>query len=351
MLVQAFDILNWFVGSADIKNAFHQMRIPGWLHVFIALPAVLASEASETGKTIKQKKVCSRFFGFPCSCNTSNGVLVGDVLQSRCHGPQYRSSGVLILLFSIVVTIALNRCSVAHMAWDPLAFVGRMLTIFGVLTRGANCNDVHLARLIAADVLGYELSPCTTNCSRTSKRIARIRSVAKTVSVRHRISGRATELINGHESLLALSDRGALPILDASCKFARAPYLVSGEPWSTVRMEQRAFGGIMCLFRSDWSLRWLGVCVCSDVSEKGFAFEVREGCRELASEVSRVSERTRFKRSSRSICARSCAVRSFAPDVDLDSSGSDENEVSLARRRTSWRCRCNFFCVGIGGLR
>ena len=43
----------------------------------------------------------------------------------------------------------------------------------------------------------------------------------------------------------------------------------------------------------------------TDASEKGFAFAVREGCRELASKVGRVSERTRFKRSSRSIRARS----------------------------------------------
>ena len=58
-----------------------------------------------------------------------------------------------------------------------------------------------------------------------------------------------------------------------------------------------------CLLRSDWSLRWLDVCICTDASEKGFAFAVREGCRELPSEVGRVSERTRFKRSSRSIRA------------------------------------------------
>ena len=32
--------------------------------------------------------------------------------------------------------------------------------------------------------------------------------------------------------------------------------LLSGEPWSTVHMEQRVFGE-SCLFRSDWSLRWL----------------------------------------------------------------------------------------------
>ena len=53
----------------------------------------------------------------------------------------------------------------------------------------------------------------------------------------------------------------------------------------------------LCLLRSDWSLRWLDVCICTDASAKGFAFAVRRGCRELASEVGRVSERARFKRS------------------------------------------------------
>ena len=69
-------------------------------------------------------------------------------------------------------------------------------------------------------------------------------------------------------------------------------------------------------------------------SEKGFGFAIREGRRELAAEVGRVSERTRFKRSSGSSCARSRALRSIAPDVDLECSSSDEDEVSLARRES-----------------
>ena len=36
------------LGSSDVKNAFHQMCIPGWLKVFFALPAVLASEFGYT---------------------------------------------------------------------------------------------------------------------------------------------------------------------------------------------------------------------------------------------------------------------------------------------------------------
>ena len=88
------------------------------------------------------------------------------------------------------------------------------------------------------------------------------------------------ELISGHESSLALSNRGVLSILDASVKFARSSCLVSGEPWLTMRMEQRAFGGILCLLCSEWSLRRLHVCICTDASEKCFAFAVRAGCGE-----------------------------------------------------------------------
>ena len=46
----------------------------------------------------------------------------------------------------IAVTIPHHRCSVANKAWDPLASVGLMQTIWAVLARGANCTNVHLAR-------------------------------------------------------------------------------------------------------------------------------------------------------------------------------------------------------------
>ena len=36
---------NWFVGSADTKNAFHQKHILGWLKAFFALSTVLASRS------------------------------------------------------------------------------------------------------------------------------------------------------------------------------------------------------------------------------------------------------------------------------------------------------------------
>ena len=126
----------------------------------------------------------------------------------------------------------------------------------GVLARGENCTNVHLARLIAgvqkagldvhdaslasgsAAVLGYEVS-ANAYYNGTGKRMARTLSVARTVSSRRRISSRAMELVNGHEFSLALSNRGALSqSLTLASSSRGRPILVSGEPWSTVRLEQ-----------------------------------------------------------------------------------------------------------------
>ena len=111
-----------------------------------------------------------------------------------------RSREMLIILSLFVVATPHRGCSVANMALDPVASDGLMLTILGVLARGEDCTNVHLARPFAsdqkasldvhdvspakesADVLGCEVSPANAYCSGTSKRISRVRSVARTVS-------------------------------------------------------------------------------------------------------------------------------------------------------------------------
>ena len=114
--------------------------------------------------------------------------------------------------------------------FGSLGFRWSYVDNLGVLARGENCADVHLARLNAgvqkvgldvhdisfASGNAVEVSPANVYCSGTNKRISRTRSVSRTVSSRRRISGRAMELVSGHESFLALSKRGALSILDAS---------------------------------------------------------------------------------------------------------------------------------------
>ena len=57
----------------DLKNAFHQVRIAGWLQGFFAPPAVLASEVGYTKKSDQPKKTCVPFFDLSCSDSTSYG--------------------------------------------------------------------------------------------------------------------------------------------------------------------------------------------------------------------------------------------------------------------------------------
>ena len=114
-----------------------------------------------------------------------------------------------------------------------------------------------------------------------------------TYSVSRRIGGLAMELVNGHESFLALTSRGALSILDASFKFANG----AKSFWWNLMSSSAVIGVIAGLTSAS-----------VHASEKGFAFEVGEGCRELASEVGLVSERKRYRRSSRSTpCLAACA--------------------------------------------
>ena len=149
-----------------------------------------------------------------------------------------------------------------------------------VLDRGANSTYVHLARLIAgyrklvsvftmwhtpAEVPMFSVMKCRRPSHivvERGKRLSRMRSVARTVSSRRRISGRAMELVNGHESFLTRRNRGALSILDTGFKFARASYLIPGEALVNCPLRaKRALGGLPCILRSNRSLCWLDVCI------------------------------------------------------------------------------------------
>ena len=150
---------------------------------------------------------------------------------------------------------------------------------------------------------------------------------------------------------MALSNRGALSSFDASFKFAaRASALVAGEPChgQPYAWNQDHLKGISCLIRSEWSLRRLDVCICTDASGKGSAFAVREGRRVLASEVG-----TGFKRSSGSIRAESRALSSRQMSVRTFQVRTRMRCFLPERRvaRTSLRFRYNFWIPRNGSWR
>ena len=140
------DAQNWFVGSADIKNELHQMRVPERLQSFFAPPAVLASEVGYTGKTINQTRFVpdSWIYLFPATLPMD--------FRRRCS---------LVEMFA-------NHCTLAGSADTPLficrdhstppllsslygmgslVFRRSSADNFGVLARGVKATDVHFARV------------------------------------------------------------------------------------------------------------------------------------------------------------------------------------------------------------
>ena len=84
----------------------------------------------------------------------------------------------------------------AHGSDSTSAHLAR--SIAGVQKAGLDLHDMSLASE-STDVSLFEVFPADAYCSGTGKRISRIRSVARTVSSRRRIGGRATELVIDHE--------------------------------------------------------------------------------------------------------------------------------------------------------
>ena len=234
-----------------------------------------------------------------------------------------RSREVLILFFWFVVTTPHHRCSAANMAWDPLASVGRMLTVLGFCL--AVQTALTLISHVSLQVYRKPISMFTTyplpvevqmfsatRCLQPS-RIAveraggyrvfvqshgrSLRAVA--LAVRRWISSMVT-ILCWRPAFVGLSQS----VMQASSLVGRLTWFQESYGQQCVKNKEHSgqfyvFSAVACL-------------MSASASEKGFTFAVREGCRELASEVGRVSERRRFKRSSRSIRARSRALRSIA---------------------------------------
>ena len=191
------------------------MRIPCWLLAVFALPTLLASDVGNKGKTLDQKRLVS-------------DSLINLVLTKL-------PTGFSLAIFSVKTSRITHSTPPLLGSRRGLGFAGFRWSYadnLGVAARGADCANFLLARLIAgvqkasldihdtspasgsADLLGYEF-PANSYCNGMGKRISRIR--CRTLR-----SLRGVASAVGQWSSLALTNLGALSILDASFTFSRA---------------------------------------------------------------------------------------------------------------------------------
>ena len=89
----------WFVGSTDIKDAFHQVRILGWLHAFFGTSRRSRIRVGFSGKRSTPKRLAPDSLIYPAPTTLPLGFFSWVMFfLSRCHGQLYARGGVLILL-------------------------------------------------------------------------------------------------------------------------------------------------------------------------------------------------------------------------------------------------------------
>ena len=91
------------------------------------------------------------------------------------------------------------------------------------------------------------------------KRLGRIRHGIKALLNRGRCTGKALEVLAGHCTFLALTNRASLSVFHNVYSFIRKNYWELAVLWETVQGELRAFMGIVLLLCQDWwshGIRW-----------------------------------------------------------------------------------------------
>ena len=255
-------------------------------------PVFLAYEVGYIGRTVNQKRLAPGSSIFRV-LQHYRWVSLGRCVSVNMSRGTARSREVRTLFLSSDVIAPHHRCSVADMAWDPLASVGRMRTIFGfwlvvqtaptfiphvslrVYRKWVSMSTTYRVASGSADVLGYEMSPADAYCSGAGGKTDITYSlggtdglVARVASTVERWSSSMVTILFWRSAIVGLSQS----LMQASR--LRRRLMVSVEFWSTVRMEQRTFGGILCLLRSDWSPRWLDVCTEKECGRGEFVKDV-----------------------------------------------------------------------------
>ena len=142
----------------------------------------------------------------------------------------------------------------------------------------------------------------------TAARRTRVRGALRAGCRRLTMNGRMVEILVGHATFCGLAQRVVLAIFDAVYKFIQVAGDTRIPLWETVRVEMRAFAGLMIFLRGRWCHQWSGTVTSFDASLTGWGVTEAFFPREMIGRIGRVPERSRFRRLPLSETARAHAL-------------------------------------------
>lgn len=331
--------LEVWLGTADISDCFHRLRIDPVFASYFCLPPVTAREARLT--ELRGEELCPSAQVWPCLAALPMGFSWSLYFAQRAG--EHQVSQVPRLRTSAWMrdrgppAVLGGQATLHHYLYvDNLGILGlekqevsgaldaarEHLEGKGLLTHEASlsCDDV--------EVLGVTLDAGRRRTALTDKRYWRLEKGLEWLLQRRRTSGRVLEAFVGHMTFAGLVARGSLSCFHAIYRFIQKEYFSNVELWPSVRAELRAFKGLLPLLGSDWVMGWSETVTASDAGPTGWGVCVSRWAPKDVARHGRVSERARF-RCRAALPAREAAARAAVATFGLDTAEAPFGEGDL----------------------
>ena len=289
-----------FIGSLDLKDYFHTLRIPDEMSDFFCLPAVRCRNIRRRGVATPDTDMA-----FPCFRSLPMGFSWALWAAQRCHEILVASAGLSDGMRLVDGRVPPDlKDGVVHLEYvDNLVLFGcNEDEVNSALERarlrleaaGLIPHEVEQAAT-KASVLGIELDGVAGTARITGKRYWKVYGGIHGLLQRGTCSGDEMRKLLGHLCYVFLLRRCCLSVMSACFKYAVDLGPRRSRLWPSVRRELATAAGVLCLCYARLNLSWSCNVFGSDASMSGVGVGRSEWSMESARGAGRRDERWRFR--------------------------------------------------------
>jgi len=341
--------LQVYLGTADVKDCFHRMRIEPPLSQWFCYPVGTAKEFGLTGQVIDGQTLTAESAVWPCAAALPMGWTWSLFFAESAN--TWRLGRVPRLFGS---QLAYDRGPPIVLGGDDSSRNWHYVHVDNLGILSTDLNYVKRATEDAVESFnqcGLQIHEVSVECGEASalgtrldgrgqrtmvepRRLWRVRQAIRyALGLRRGLSGRELEVLIGHCTFCGLAARETLSVWHTAYAFIQKHYWETTELWCSTRQELLAFGGLLFLLESQWDRPWMPMVYSADASLHGWGVAESEWRRDEVAAVGRVPERARFRRVD-GVPARESAMRAagfeYEPITDRWSASAAGAEVDRA---------------------
>ena len=237
-----------YVGTADVMDCFHRLRIPLWLAELYCLRPVPAWQLGLQGKIISGAVVERDTVVYPCPATLPMGCSwsvafcqdIGEKQAAKVRGlkeaRRISDRGDRLLLARFPGGRAADSQMYYYVYVDNLGVISLHAesVVQSLADLASHFNGIGLkihdleVHHVKANILGVSLDLKEGHSQITDERFFALRSGIRALIRRGRCSGQALEVLVGHLTYAGLSNRGCLTMLNGVYKFIHQFYFSAG---------------------------------------------------------------------------------------------------------------------------